>query len=251
MPAQVFKLVGPAFAGGGKLRQVLVQGFQGLASVALDAKGVVIIAAQFRRVYIDLDDLLAAQPGGVGHSRAHGQDGVEMGLVFRNGVVAEALGAQGQRVTVGNSALALCRSNNRRLQVLGNPQQGFLGLRVNHPTTGPDQGIGRLRHNPGAGPHGLRVRCRMGVFLGLPQFHVGHFRQGFRRYFNLHRSRPASFQLVERLVDSLWHFRRVQDALGPLGYGPDGVQLIVDLVENAPVAADQVALNLAGNHQHG
>ena len=55
---------------------------------------------------------------------------------------------------------------------------------------------------------------------------------------------------MECLVDDLRHFRWVHDPLGPLGDWGDGVQLVVDLVEHAAVAADLIALDLTANNQH-
>ena len=77
------------------------------AGVAGHAVGVLVVAPQFLGVDVNLDDALAAQPGGESEAGADGQYHVEVGFGLGHGIVAQTQRAQGQRVAVVDGALAL------------------------------------------------------------------------------------------------------------------------------------------------
>ena len=73
----------------------------------------------------------------------------------------------------------------------------------------------------------------------------------FRRHLDLDGTGAAGLELTERLVDGLGGLLGGHDAADVLGDGPDGVLLVVDLVEHAAVHADEVALDLAADDEDG
>jgi hypothetical protein len=51
--------------------------------------------------------------------------------------------------------------------------------------------------------------------------------------------------MVESLVYYLGYLLRVQHATGPLGHRLDGIQLVIDFMEDSTVNTDQVPLYLS------
>ena len=119
----------PVGAGGGTGRQRGVQVVKGQPGVGVDAQGVGVIAAQFLRVNVNLDDALAVEPLGVGHAGAHGQYHVVVVLGLGYGIVPQPKRAQGQGMAVGDCTPALGGHYHRGLQVLGHLDQRLLTRR--------------------------------------------------------------------------------------------------------------------------
>ena len=153
-------------------------------------------------------------------------------------------------VAVGNRAFPFRCGNNRSLEVFCHFLQGLRRSRRDYASAYPNERVGSVGQDLSGCPNLAAGGRRPGVVLRLHELHVGYLRQRLGWNLDLHGTRAAGLQMVESLVDCLRDLRRVQNPVGPLGHRPDGIDLVVDFVQNAPVHADKVSLNLPGNHQN-
>ena len=137
------------------------------------------------------------------------------------------------------------------LQPLGEAHQRRGTLRRDDAAAGPDQ------RTLGAGQDARRLgdllvgRGGTGVAFGLDERDVARVGHGFGRHLDLHGARPAGLELVERFVNGLRRFLGGHDAADVLGYGADGVLLVVDLMEHPAIHADEVTLDLTADDEDG
>ena len=115
----------------------------------------------------------------------------------------------------------------------------------------PDDGVPGLRQHAG-GAFDVTVGCGVpAVVAGFEQVYVRNLRERFGRYLDLDGPGATGAELAEGFVDGGGYVRRVEHAVGGLGYGADGFLLVVDLVEDAAVEPDEVAVDLAGDDEYG
>ena len=152
-------------------------------------------------------------------------------------------GAQGERMRLGERALALKARRDRRLQQLGQVAQGLPGPRVVHTLAGVDdrtlgrhQGLRHPRHVARIGPRAQALRRRvLDRLRHLLAQEVG-------RELDQNRPRPAVLHLGERAAHGVRQRFGEDHLLGPFGdvlEVHEGAEVRRDVQEAPRIAAGQ------------
>ena len=154
-------------------------------------------------------------------------------------------------MAVRQCAAGVGAEQHRRSERLGHALQVAARVGAYDAVSGDDgRPLGIGEHRGGAGDE-RRVGGRCGVALGLDHVEVAGLGEIVLRYLDLHRLRATRLELPEGLVQQGRDFVRRIGASEPLGDRPHEIELVVDLVQGAVLAAQLVRGHLPGDQQDG